>query len=293
MKRIILGSCLLMALAGCDDKLETFEVTGSDKAPVAIEASSVQGEALPGQIKLTWTPNEGYEYVKISYHDPLQDKDVCQICSNTTGELLIDNTRARYGDYTFNFQTFNARHEGGQTVQVKARSGAAPATYTEKGRTKVELDVSQISADQADSSEGQLKHLVDGSTGTFFSSNWHGSGTTYPSYIQVDFAEEHENFAIGYVNRTDDGWRTSGRPASVELQVSANGTDWQSVSTLSSLPSSAGSEYTTNYIMPGFGFKHLRYVVTSATGSASYYCFAEFYFYDVTVEVYDPETMEE
>lgn len=284
---------LLIGMTGCDDKLETFEMAGSVTAPTAIAASAVSSEALPGQIKLTWqAPAEGaYDYLQIKYYDPLAKQDVCKIASIGTTEMLIDDTRARFGDYSFYFQTFNAAHQGSAVTEVKAQSGAKPATYTEVSRTPFALTASQLSADQADSSEGQIANLVDGKTGTFYSSNWHGSGTTYPSYIQIDFDEPHENFAIEYVNRTDDTWREDGRPAVVELQVSNDGVNWTTVETLSGLPSKAASKYTSPYIMPGNSFTHFRFNVIAASGSASYFCFAELTFYDVEVDIYDPETV--
>lgn len=289
-KYMFAAVCAWMCMTGCDDKIETFDTSGSTGVPAAIAASAIQAEALPGGIKLTWSPQGDFDYVQIRYYDFLQKQDVYKIASKHTTELLVTDTRARFGDYTFAFQTFNNNGQCSEVTEVKARSGAAPASYTELNRTQVPLDASQLSADQADSSEGQLAHLVDNDTGTFFSSNWHGSGTTYPSYIQIDFDEPHEDFAIRYSNRTDDTWRTSGRPATVELQVSSNGTDWTTVSTLDGLPSAAGSEYVSSYFMPGQPFTSLRYVVIAATGSASYYCFSELMFYDVEVSIYDPET---
>jgi len=35
--------------------------------------------------------------------------------------MLIENTRARFGDYTFYLQTFNAAHEAGAVQEEKKR----------------------------------------------------------------------------------------------------------------------------------------------------------------------------
>ena len=96
---------LLLGTTGCDDKLETFETVGVTTAPTAIPASSISSEALPGQIKLTWTApaEDAFEYMQIRYNDPLAKEDVCLIVSPGTTEMLIDETRARFGDYTFYF----------------------------------------------------------------------------------------------------------------------------------------------------------------------------------------------
>ena len=107
LKYIIVVSALI-GMAGCDDKIEPFEIMGSTAAPAAISASAVQSEALPGEIKLTWTaPEEDFAYMQIRYNDPLQKKDICKLVSKNTTELLVENTRARFGDYSFFFQTFN------------------------------------------------------------------------------------------------------------------------------------------------------------------------------------------
>ena len=73
--------------------------------------------------------------------------------------MLIENTRARFGDYTFYLQTFNAAHEAGAVQELKARSGAMPASYTEKSRTQVSLIVDQLSCNYPDASEGNMKIL--------------------------------------------------------------------------------------------------------------------------------------
>lgn len=80
LKYIIVVSALI-GMAGCDDKIEPFEIMGSTAAPAAISASAVQSEALPGEIKLTWTaPEEDFAYMQIRYNDPLQKKIYVNWC---------------------------------------------------------------------------------------------------------------------------------------------------------------------------------------------------------------------
>ena len=52
LKYIWITTGLLACITGCDDKLETYETSGGANAPTAIASSSVDSEALPGQIKL-------------------------------------------------------------------------------------------------------------------------------------------------------------------------------------------------------------------------------------------------
>ena len=290
--KYIIAAGLLVCMAGCDDKLETFEVVGSTAAPVAIAPSTVSSQALPGQINLSWEPVEGaYEYLKIKYYDPLQKKEIYLVASNGTSELLIDNTRARFGDYSFFFQTFNAANQGSAVTEIKAASGAAPAVYTEVSRAKVNLKVDQLSCNYPDASEGIFKYLIDGDTGSssFFHTNWHSPQAPLPHYIQIDFNEEHENFAFEYYTR--DTSNSDGYPTSAELQISNDGTNWETVSALSGLPAVRKTRYATEFMMPGKKFKHFRFNVTTSSQSKNYFHIGEIVFYDAEVDIYDPETV--
>ena len=142
--KYIVAACALACLSSCDNKFETFEVIDT-AAPADFDVSTVRSEALPGQIQLTWDAPEGdFAYMQIRYYDPLQKKDMYKLVSKGTTEMLIENTRARFGAYTFYMQTFNAAHQGGQVKEVNATSCPAEMTYTEKGRTKVNLVASQL-----------------------------------------------------------------------------------------------------------------------------------------------------
>lgn len=290
LKYIIVAG-LLVGMTGCDDKLETFEIAGVT-TPTAIAASAVSSEALPGQIKLTWqAPAEGaFDYLQIKYYDPLAKQDVCKIASIGTTEMLIDDTRARFGDYSFYFQTFNAAHQGSEVTEVKAQSGPKPSTTTET-RTEVKLTAEQLSTNAQEPTEGPIKNLIDGNSGSFFHTRWSDPKLELPHYIQIDFKESHEDFAIYYQNRTDNTWTTAGRPAEVELQISNDGQNWETVGTLSGLPSAHSSEYTSNFVRPGKAFTYFRFNVTATTGNEKFFNLAEFKFYDVEIDIYDPETV--
>ena len=285
---------LLLGTTGCDDKLETFETVGVTTAPTAIPASSISSEALPGQIRLTWTApaEDAFEYMQIRYNDPLAKEDVCLIVSPGTTEMLIDETRARFGDYTFYFQTFNVNGEGSAVTEIIAQSGAAPATYTEAGRTEVTLTADQLSADDPETREGPISNLINGNLNDFFHMRWNtdnGPTNPMPHYIQIDFNEDHENFAIEWWNRIVSN--TDGYPTSAELQVSQDGTEWTTVATLTGLPATSGAHYVGEFCMPGMTFRHFRLNVLTSSDNRNYFHMAEFKFYDVEVEVYDPETV--
>lgn len=283
---------LLVLFTGCDDKIENFETEGFTGTPAIIDMSTVTTEALPGQINLNWEAPEGdFTYLQIKYYDPLKKEDAYKIASKGTTEMLIDNTRARYGDYTFHFQTFNAAHEGGSAGSVKAQSGPAPSTTTVVSRSKVELTADQLSTNAQEPTEGHIRNLIDGNSSTFFHTRWSGTAIPLPHYVQVDFKEPHENFIIYYQNRDDNS--TNGRPSVVDLQISNDGESWETVMQLTGLPSARSSEYTSDYVAPGKTFTYFRFNVTATSNDRTWLNMAEFAFYDVELAVYDPETDEE
>lgn len=291
LKYMIAAFALACFGTGCDDKLETFEVQGYTGAPAPIETSAITSEALPGQIKLKWTkPSEGeYEYLKIWYRDFLLKETVNKIASLETDSMLIDDTRARFGEYEFFFQTFNANNEGSEVTSFKAVSGKAPAVTTET-RTEVKLDASQLSSDAPEPSEGPISNLINGNTNDFFHIRWSSPQTPLPHYIQIDFNEEHQVFAIEWWNRVVGN--SDGFPLVVELQISSNGTDWETITTLSGFASASGTHVTPDYVDAGKPFTHFRFNVTEASSGSNYFHMAEFKFYDVEINVYDPETVE-
>lgn len=291
LKYMIAAFALACFGTGCDDKLETFEVQGYTGTPAPIETSAITSEALPGQIKLNWTkPSEdAYAYLKIWYTDPLLKETVYKIASLETDSMLIDDTRARFGEYEFFFQTFNANNEGSEVTSFKAVSGKAPAVTTET-RTEVKLDASQLSSDAPEPSEGPISNLINGNTNDFFHIRWSSPQTPLPHYIQIDFNEEHQVFAIEWWNRVVGN--SDGFPLVVELQISSNGTDWETITTLSGFASASGTHVTPDYVDAGKPFTHFRFNVTEASSGSNYFHMAEFKFYDVEINVYDPETVE-
>ena len=293
LKYMIAAFALACFGTGCDDKLETFEVQGYTGTPAPIETSAITSEALPGQIKLKWTkPSEdAYAYLKIWYTDPLLDETVYKISSLETDSMLIDDTRARFGEYEFFFQTFNANNEGSEVTSFKAVSGKAPIVITEKARTEVKLDASQLSTDAQEPTEGPISNLVNGNTNDYFHGRWSNPTTSLPHYIQVDFNEEHQVFAIEWWNRASGG-SGDGFPTVVELQISNDGNEWETVETLTGFASTWGSHIVSDYVDAGKTFTHFRYNVTAVTQNKDFFHMAELKFYDVELEVYDPETVE-
>ncbi|MDQ1769270.1 DUF4959 domain-containing protein [Labilibaculum sp. A4] len=284
----IYATILLAAVffSSCDKKFEVFEdtVDGND-LPTNVE--SVTSEALPGQILLKWDVplDSNYYYLQMSYYDHLTEKKVFEVISVYADSILIDNTRAKYGDYEFAFQAFNKNGQGSGKINVVAKSGIAPATETITA-TKIELEASQLSTNNQEPKEGPIANLIDGNSSSFFHTRWSSPQIPMPQYIQIDLNEPIDDFQFYLVNRE---WSQQA-PKIVEIQISNDGVNWETVKTISSgLPSAGGADYTSEIFRPGRTFSHFRYNCLETFNNRNYFNLAEFVLYDVDIDTYDPE----
>lgn len=301
---IIASIAVAFAATACDSKLEVFEPGGTSFTGKAEPVANVVTESLPGQIKLSWDDTDAkYEYMRMWYTDPRTKEKVVKLFSPSRKEVgktevLIDNTRARYGDYTFSFQAFNAADQGSNVVEFKAQSGPAPKTFTEpdpNNRTKVNVTADMLSTDNQEPNEGPISNLVDGNTGSFFHTRWSGTQVPLPQYVQIDFNEVHTAFAIKYCTRVVGN--SDGYPTAATMQVQPEGSDnWVDVGYISDgMPTAknTASWFTSPWFNYEPGFKKFRFLVTAVTDNKNYFHMSEFEFYDVNLSIYDPETDEE
>lgn len=300
---IIASIAVAFAATACDSKLEVFEPGGDSFTGTPVPVSNINTESLPGQIKLSWDDADAqYEYMRMTYKDPLQGgTEVKKLFSPSQfgkTEVIIDNTRARYGDYTFSFQAFNVAGQGSAPVTFTAKSGAAPKTYTEPDkstRVKYPLTADMLSTDNQEPNEGPISNLVDGSTGTFFHTRWSGTQVPLPQYVQIDFNEVHKAFAVKYCTRVVGN--SDGYPTAATMQVQPVGSDnWVDVGYISEgMPTAKNSAswFETPWFFYENGFDKFRFLVTAVTDNKNYFHMSEIEFYDVNLEIYDPETDED
>lgn len=286
---IILSVFAIITLMSCDKNFDRLaEPDEFQTAPSVV--SNVTSEALPGQIELNWEvpADKNFYFLRISYYDHLTKTDKSVLASNGTTSIVVDDTRARYGDYEFKFQTFNRKNQGSEVMTVKARSGAAPITETIT-RKKVELNEAQLSTKHQEPSEGPIKNLIDGNVNTFFHTRWSSPQQPMPHDIQINLNEPLENFQFYTQNRNG----SQEAPAVVEVQISNDGTNWETIETIEAgIPSGGSAEYTSAVFRPGKTFRHFRYNVLRTQNSRNYFNLAEFALYDVTINIYNPETDE-
>lgn len=254
-------------------------------APSAVK--NITSEALPGKIVLKWeAPSDSnYYFVKVTYYDHLTKKNKAQIASVYRDTITITNTRAKYGDYEFTFQTFNSKNEGGEISKVKARSGIAPIEETITP-TKIKLTAAQLSTNAQEATEGPIANLLDGNSGTFFHTDWHNV-VPPPHYMDVHLETPVTNFQIYFQNR--NGSQACAK--TVNVSISNNGVDWELLTTITAgLPSGSKGEYTSPVFRNEKPFTYLRWLVAETYNNTKYWNMAEFAMYDVKISVFDPES---
>lgn len=289
MKQSLIFTAIVMLvifMTSCDKNFETFEnMDGNSEMPSNI--SSIVSEALPGQILLKWDVpvDSNYYFVQVKYFDHLTQKDVYKVVSVYSDSLLVDDTRAKFGDYEFTFQTFSKKNINGAKTTVIAKSGAAIATQTIT-TTEIKLTESQLSTNSQEPSEGPIANLIDDDSNTFFHTIWSIAKVDFPLYIQVDLDEPIDDFQFYFQNRA---WSQVGGN-DVQVQISQDGENWETISEIiAGLPSGGGGEYTSEVFQLGHTFTHFRYNVISTYDNHSYFNMAEFKIFDVEIDVYDPE----
>ncbi len=295
---IIASMAVAFMATACDSKLEVFEPAGGTYSGNPETVANVTAEALPGQIKLSWDDNEAkYEYLKIWYTDPRTKQVVTKLVSPSLlgkSEIVLDETRARYGDYTIHFQAFNDANKGGKVVDIVAQSGPAPTTIVEdtSKRSRHRLRDDQFSTDNQEPNEGPIKNLNDDNTNTFFHTRWSGTQVPLPQYVQVDFEQSMNAFQLWYCTRNTGN--ADGFPTAATIQVQPVGTtDWVDIAYLSDLPTTSVTWYESTFFYYEEPFDKFRFLVTGATRNSNYFHMSSLDIYDVSLTVFNPETDEE
>lgn len=184
---------------------------------VQLDAMNFRSEAGEGQIILRWDKprdNPGYMYMKMEYTDPREKKFYNISISPYSDSIVIENTRARYGDaYSFKFTPYSESDTPGNPYVLNGcKSGPAPKTVSVE-RENIKLTVNSLYTNAQEPSEGPLKNLVDGSKSTFFHTVWSGGGPDGAHWLDVDLGEELDRFEIYTCNRNGG----SNHPTEVKL----------------------------------------------------------------------------
>lgn len=282
MKKLALYALGLVALS-----MSLFSCS-EDSAPEIVPSniSNVSTFSLPGQIGIKWDvpTDSNYKYVKVSYYDFLKKKDMVRLASVYSDTIIIPNTRAKYGTYTFTLQPVSSTGTPGEIQTITGVSGAAPASTTTTLQP-ITLTADMLSTNAQEPTEGPIANLLDGSVTTFFHSTW---SATSPDvhYLQINLKQELTSFQFYYANRQNG----SNKPTIIDVAGSTDGTNWNPITTLNdNLPVTSGSEYTSAVIESAQPFTKLRLSVTKTNTGSVFFTMSEFKLWKAIVSFYDPE----
>ena len=310
MKKLFLLTFLSTAMlwTGCSDDDENTIV------PAELQNIQAVSEA-PGQITLSWDYPEDLstiKYVRVKYYDPYTGQNINKLTSTYSNSMIVENTRAKYGEYTFTLQPFSPSDTGGEVYTVHCTSQPAQATASEVTLTAANLSTCHINTAVGDGDD--ISALLDGSTDTYFSTittlsfdpenNAHYLQVTLPDGIELtdfQFSYATRNHAGGkpvwielYVsnegptaNETHTSWISDGHWTKLgEIQNDLEGDNWRN----GPLPVGNAASYMSEQWSSDTPFKHFRMRVMQAKQSANgnnlqHFFLSEFRIYQIV----DPE----
>lgn len=292
-KYIMMGAlALTVGFTSCSDDDDAIVPT------VDLASMNFTHEPGEGEITLKWNlpgENPGFMYIMMEYTDPRDKVTHKQTISPYTDELVIPNTRARYGTgYSFKFTPYSETDTPGTPfVLDNCRSNAAPATTTVE---RVPLTIESYSTNAQEPSEGPLKDLFDGNRSTFFHSSW--SANMGPNHwITVELSEAVDRLEIVTVNRNGG----NNHPGKVKLYKvsSLDQADFDIDAPIFEYNHKNRGRGGENQQMcpeqadPAFKepVKYLRYLAEG--GGSVFWHLAEFDVNKIVLHVYNPETDEE
>lgn len=290
MKKIILLLGITISFLSCGKK-----ETGEKPAPV----QNLTTVALPGQIQINWTNSEPvYEYLKITYFDMLAQKEMVRLASKYSNSIIIPNTRAKFGQYTFTVQPFNSLHEGGDIQTITGISGMAPATYLltdADDAIKIDLTVDMLSTNAQERREGPLGNAVDGRKDTYFHTTW-SAPIAVQHYFQINLSEAIRAFKFGFSTRHNgDG---GGDIKRMKIEASNDGADWVEVATQTydlstDVTADRDKVFGNSPVLMDAEYKMFRFTPLARRNADpltnSWFNLSEIYFHKEPVLVVDPE----
>lgn len=279
-----LTALFAVALLGSCEKDKTTPVQPSTIKNIATTARA-------GNIKITWVKEEPvtFEYIKVSYFDKLQKKEMVRLVSRYSDSIVIPNTRAKYGDYTFTLQPFSITNTAGEIYTLKGVSGKARADTISVVETKLDLQEHNLTSNEIQPSR-EPKFLLDGNTATFFHSRWQNPKYEV-HYLEINLDKPISNGFKFFYSGRDNG---NNYPTEIRIEASTNKEQWDVLETISEgLPNPTGT--LASYTSPSIWFKnkpsyqHFRLVVTKTKDGQRWFVMSEFGMWQLNPVVIDPE----
>lgn len=269
-----------------------------------VDLSTLNFKSTPGEgeIVLTWeTPkaDPGYSYLKMEYTDPREKKYRNVTISTYTNTLVINNTRARYGNaYNFKFTPYSETDTPGMSYTLEGcKSGPAKKTTT-TSREPIKLTSSDLYSNAAEPSEGKLEYLVDGliTQSSFFHTAWSVTVADPYHYVDIDLKENIDRFEIDAWNRVAGG---GNNPTEVKLyrilKLADNAVDMDHpLYSYNPATTGQGEENVEMYPaedQPALN-EPVRFLRFCAKSSAIFWHLSELIINKITINNFDPEVDE-
>ena len=284
---------LALCLASCDENKESV---------IPAELTNLSISTDPGTITLHWAVPEdmaSIRYIQVKFYDPRLKKDVLKTASAYSDQIVISDTRKKYGDYTFKIQTVSRTGDVSAVQELKITSEPAPTIMVyNHPAIQVPLTASSFSTNAQSSAEGPVGNLANESATTYFHSDYSGSRPPRPHWFQVNLGDEITGgtyYRIWYQNRAN----TANKPSNFDLLGSLDANDWFLLRNFTldadGMNIASGGEWTSdNYFLPE-PIRYLRFSVNNTTnstntgGDTDYFTMATFKFYTGTITIVDPE----
>jgi hypothetical protein len=301
------GAMALLAAAGCKD---------SDKGTPPAGLSGLEAAGLPGEILLTWnlpSQDDNIHQIKVTYYDPLIKKDVMRVASAYAESMVIPDTRARYGEYTFTVWPCSRDADGAAQV-VSAVSDSAKGYWIMSNRDSMQLPrtAADLYTNAQEPTEGPIENLLDNNRETFFHTTW-GSGkwsadTSFlgnKHYLQIDLgqvlsADDSYYFNFYYAPRNN----ANNKPVDFDLYGSlvkeSDKNHWFLIKNFTkendNLPDDASTDYNSQVFPVTSSMQYIRLSVNKTNNDAKaneavFWTMSEFrlWVYKAVQVWYDPE----
>jgi len=260
---------LAFGLAGCSEKGDT--ITPADLKDLEISTG-------PGTITLQWAvpkDSASINHIKVEYYDHLLKKNVLRAASVYSDNMVVDNTRQKYGEYTFKVSSVSPSGHSGSVRELSIVSEPALTTYLFGEATQIDLTESMLSAYPASSWEdwffdgnGSVANLIDGKPTTYFCTNfWYPP--PMPHWIQIDLGEnfaKNEGIKVWTQNRNIAGEIPTNVDLLGSMDAEADDEDWfliRNFTAASGLTVSSGGEWTSPNLLVTAPFRYIRFSVNA------------------------------
>lgn len=278
---IIAGVLLLSSCDSSEDSIAPAEIV------------NLTAEGKPGSIELNWDysgDSLSVRYVEVRYTNPANNKETVKVASSYSDSLVIENTRKKYGEYSFALTPYSTTFDKGKTVTVSAVSERAPV---QESYVSTELPITENDIVIDGIRDSAPENIFDGDINTFVNFDYSSASAGIARCYEIHLPSSEEYVKFMYITRNHP---VAKFPAEIELSVKANESDdWTVVGHLEKdaddLPTSPAQTFVSKEYKAPFAFSYFRFRVLKVhTGSSVLnFSLAEFRVYHVVYSYYDPE----